>query len=78
MEPEMSEVYTTAQAPNLHWSYRGDDEVVLWAAENILSGGELTVDFSASPQPLEMASKPPATWQPPPQKSESPALSEEA
>jgi len=61
-------VYTTAQAPNLHWSYRGDDEVVLWAAENVLSGGELTVDFNAAPQPLELANKPPATWQPPPPK----------
>eukprot|EP00434_Breviolum_minutum_P004460 symbB.v1.2.003931.t1/scaffold210.1/size302740/22 len=74
-------VYTTAQAPNLHWSYRGDDEaikalawtytteqfilqVVLWAAENVLSGGELTVDFNAAPQPLELANKPPATPEP--------------
>ncbi|CAE7288686.1 unnamed protein product [Symbiodinium sp. CCMP2592] len=62
-------VYTRAATPNLRWSYRGEDEVVLWADEDILSGRELTVDFGSAPAPLGDARPPPSTWQAPPPKS---------
>jgi len=58
-------VYSVSKTPNLHWSYRGEDEVVLWAAEEIHEGRELSVDFTAPPMALEQALKQPPTWQAP-------------
>lgn len=58
-------LYSVSRTPSLHWSYRGDDEVVLWAAEEVHEGRELSVDFTAPPQPLHKAGKGPASYQAP-------------
>jgi len=58
-------VFTTSKTPNLNWSYRGDDEVVVWASEEVHSGRELTVNFSQPPRPLGEAKKGPTTWHAP-------------
>mmetsp|Transcript_55150 Transcript_55150/g.118449 ORF Transcript_55150/g.118449 Transcript_55150/m.118449 type:complete len:1028 (-) Transcript_55150:29-3112(-) len=61
-------LYSVRKRPTLHWGYKGDDEVVLWAAEDIYSGRELTVNFSQPPRPLEEGKKAPLQWQPPGQR----------
>lgn len=60
-----AKVYAVSKTPNLYWSYRGEDEVVLWAAEEVHEGCELSVDFTTPPRPLEEARKGPSTWQAP-------------
>uniref|UniRef100_A0A7S4W1X3 Uncharacterized protein n=1 Tax=Alexandrium monilatum TaxID=311494 RepID=A0A7S4W1X3_9DINO len=49
----------------MHCSSRGEGEVVLWAAEEIHTGRELSVDFTAPPMALEQALKQRPTWQAP-------------
>jgi len=60
-------LYSSSPCPNLNWSYHVDDQIVLWTREEVGLGTELTVDFSAPPQPLEEAHPMPTTWQPPPE-----------